>query len=758
MSEELNNDVGKEKKHEVLAALLFCLTLFFIIGLISYNPLDLAFYTTSPNKPPLNFGGIIGAYFTFFHVFIYGLSSMIVPLYCFSLIVRFFISMDLWRFLKWFFYFQLGLLSLAVIFELFPIPYLDVYVKKLQITSQGGLIGTILGKEIILPFLGRTGGIIIFSLLLFISLQGIIPFSFKSFIRTVFKYVIFVLKSIKFISILIVTLLLKAYEYLKNKDQKNLDRQLTFESDNFTNKKNDNDEKKIVVPKIIKISEKKHEDKKEEVSESPKIGKKIEGFEFPSLNLLREPTHENLALEENIEANGQKLIQTLKEFDIECNLCGVESGPVITRYEIQIASGIKVGKVTSLDNDIGLAMRAKSVRIIAPIPGKSAIGIEIPNHIRKMVFFKELLTSNEFKKSNAILPLLLGQDISGNAVIADLAKMPHLLIAGATGAGKSVCINTIVISLLYTLSPANVKIMMVDPKKVELATYKNIPHLFVPLITNPSKVAMGLRCLIEEMEQRYQIFKEAGVRNIDGYNKKEKTQLREQMLKENIEEDLNERYPDKLPYIVAIIDELADLMLVAKSEIETSIVRLAQLSRAVGIHMIVATQRPSVDVVTGLIKANIPARIAFRVSAKVDSRTVLDVSGAEKLLGQGDMLFLNPGQQDLLRVQGAYLEDEEINNVVDNWKKQGEPDYDKKIMQKINQAENPDIETDPLFNDAVNAIRQSKHASTSFLQKQFRIGYNRASRLIDELEMKGIIGPAATGGKTREIYIEENDD
>ena len=495
------------------------------------------------------------------------------------------------------------------------------------------------------------------------------------------------------------------------------------------------------------------------VSETNLLRKKTGQWIFPTLQYLNEPQSNSLDLEENIQANASKLVQTLHEFDVQSEVVGIESGPVITRYEIQIASGIKVQKVVSLDNDIGLAMRAKSVRIVAPIPGKSAIGIEIPNQIRKMVFFKELLVSQEFKNTKAEIPMVLGKDISGRPVIADLAAMPHLLIAGATGAGKSVCINTIVMSLLYTLSPSEVKIMMVDPKKVELAMYKSLPHLFVPLITNPNKVAQGLRCLIEEMERRYQIFKEAGVRNIQGYNKKDKTALREQLVSQESGIDPMEAFPDRMCYIVAVIDELADLMLVAKAEIESSIVRLAQLSRAVGIHLILATQRPSLDVVTGLIKANVPARIAFRVSAKVDSRTVLDTQGAEKLLGRGDMLFLNPGDIDLNRLQGAYLEDNEINAVVEHWNNQGEPEYDHLAMNIINHQENAGGEPeDPLFHEAVEAIRLSKQASTSFLQKKFRIGYNRASRLIDELENKGIIGPPTQGGKTREIYLEGADD
>lgn len=761
------NEGSSFKIKEIFAFLGIIFILIQILSFISYDPYDISFYSTSPNNPILNYCGIVGVYLTFVFIFTFGFSIILSPLFLTSVIFKILKGLDIWGLLKWLLYFQLSMISLSIVLSINTFPYLDKLVSDFQITGSGGIIGSILGKEIFKMLLGFEGTNIFFGILFFISLQGLIPFSYIQLAKNIFRFSKYLLISLKFIGIKIYKVIIQLYKKIQgidiieeveqsisdNQNKIFLKEEKPVEKTEEKNPESEKDEKNSLLNKIILKPLKPKEDINLKDARLPR--KKTERWEFPSLELLKEPVKTNLDLEENIEANAKKLIQTLKEFDVESEIVGVESGPVITRYEIGIAAGIKVQKVTSLDNDIGLAMRAKSVRIIAPIPGKSAIGIEIPNQFRKTVFFKELLASQIFKNTKAEIPLVLGKDISGKPVIADLASMPHLLIAGATGSGKSVCINTIIMSLLYTLSPQEAKIMMVDPKKVELATYKNLPHMFVPLITNPNKVAMGLRCLIEEMEKRYQLFKEVEVRNIAGYNKRDKSAYRKKIKDEDPNIDPMEVVPEKLPFIVVLIDELADLMMVAKAEIESSIVRLAQLSRAVGIHMILATQRPSVDVVTGLIKANVPARIAFRVSARVDSRTVLDSIGAEKLLGQGDLLFLNPGNIDLYRVQGAYLDDNEINNVVEHWCAQGEPEYDDTALNTINQPEMTEGETDPLFNEAVETIRNSKQASTSYLQKQFRIGYNRASRLMDELEARGIVGPSATGGKTREIYLED---
>ena len=782
---EVNEEQSLPFFKPIWAIFMLAFMVFQVLSFITYNPFDISFYTTSPNTPVLNYCGILGAYFTFAMVFSFGFASVILPFFSASLAWRL-IRGDGWMyFLKWFLYLQISLISLSSIFTLSLDSWATPFLKTYQTFSAGGLVGKMLGAELCIAFIGKWASLFIFMILFLFSLQGIISFSYRTAGGMLLKSSILLLQyTQKLLSFLWAQCLvfgiwlIKKMKFSEHSDLLEDEEQerapiiktspdsMPSPLENLSQEKEpDSPPPSPVKPqplttliKSLPLSLRKRKEEKP-VSEANLLRKKTGQWVFPTLQYLNEPQSTSLDLEENIQANAAKLVQTLNEFDVQSEVVGIESGPVITRYEIQIASGIKVQKVVSLDNDIGLAMRAKSVRIIAPIPGKSAIGIEIPNQIRKMVFFKELLVSQEFKNTKAEIPMVLGKDISGRPVIADLAAMPHLLIAGATGAGKSVCINTIVMSLLYTLSPSEVKIMMVDPKKVELAMYKSLPHLFVPLITNPNKVAQGLRCLIEEMERRYQIFKEAQVRNIQGYNKKDKTALREQLTSQESGIDPMEAFPERMTYIVAVIDELADLMLVAKSEIESSIVRLAQLSRAVGIHLILATQRPSVDVVTGLIKANVPARIAFRVSAKVDSRTVLDTSGAEKLLGRGDMLFLNPGDIDLNRLQGAYLEDNEINAVVEHWNNQGEPEYDDLAMSMINHSEATGGEPeDPLFHEAVEAIRLSKQASTSFLQKKFRIGYNRASRLIDELENKGIIGPPSAGGKTREIYLEGAED
>jgi len=757
-----SDDENNPKRREILAFFVFSLMLFFLISFVSYDPYDLGFYTTQPNTPRMNYGGIIGAYYIFSLVFLYGFSVVLFPIYLLSLSIRLFQGLGFWNFMKWFFYFQFYHVSISIILGISNIKPLSGYTSQFQITSAGGIIGTILGQEIVFVYLGKLGGIVLFLFLSLISLQGIISFSYMLLVKRIYNVILFCIVLIKVLSQKICHFAQILYKkYFKEEKENDFekyyekleDKTVQSDTEQFEDSEPtdiEEKEEKRIIP-VVKNTPEKDFPKKDI------IRKKTEKWEFPSLDVLKDPLTSSLDLEENVQANAGKLVQTLKEFDIESSVVGIETGPVITRYEIQIASGIKVQKVTVLDNDIGMAMRAKSVRIIAPIPGKSAIGVEIPNQIRKMVFFKELLVSNEFRKSNAVIPLVLGKDISGRSVIADLTKMPHLLIAGSTGAGKSVCINTIIISILYTLSPSEIKIMLVDPKKVELAIYKNLPHLFVPLITQANKVALGLKCLIDEMERRYQLLKEVGVRNIDSYNKKDKKPYRDSLPKDDESIDLMEIVPDKMPYILVIIDELADLMMVAKSEIETSIVRLAQLSRAVGIHLILATQRPSVDVVTGLIKANVSARIAFRVSSRIDSRTVLDTGGADKLLGQGDMLFLNPGDTDLKRVQGAYLEDEEIHGVVEHWTKQAEPVFDDRAMNVIHAPEVEGEAEDPLFNEAVEAIQTSKQASTSFLQKKFRIGYNRASRLIDELEARGVIGPATQGGKTREIYLDKEE-
>jgi S-DNA-T family DNA segregation ATPase FtsK/SpoIIIE len=436
-----------------------------------------------------------------------------------------------------------------------------------------------------------------------------------------------------------------------------------------------------------------------------------------------------------------------------------------------------VSRIAGLSDDLSMALQALSIRIVAPIPGKGVVGIELPNREREMVSLREIFASEEFHRGKMKLPLALGKDITGAPLVTDLARMPHLLVAGATGSGKSVSINTMILSLLYTATPRDVRIIMVDPKMLELSVYEGIPHLLLPVVTNPKKAALALKWAVEEMGRRYRLMADKGVRNIDSYNKqlereeKEEAENREKgtVVVEEVDElhegdaaaiqaFLNkdeELEHGHLPYIVVVVDELADLMMVAGREIEESIARLAQMARAAGIHLILATQRPSVDVITGLIKANFPARISFQVSSKIDSRTILDCNGAESLLGAGDMLFLPPGTAKLQRSHGAFVSDTEVQRVVEFLKKQGKPVYEKSIleMKASTEAEGGDEELDERYDDAVALVAEVRQASISMIQRRLRIGYNRAARIIEKMEQEGIVGPSDGTSKPREVFI-----
>jgi len=488
-------------------------------------------------------------------------------------------------------------------------------------------------------------------------------------------------------------------------------------------------------------------------------------YEFPPLRLLKEqakPAAGNS--DEEHRHNAETLLRVLGEFGVEVSLGEIHVGPVITRYEVVPAPGVRVEKIAGLDKNIALGMRAQSVRILAPIPGKAAVGVEVPNLHPTPVGMRELLESEDWANAKAELPIALGRDVSGKPLISDLAKMPHLMIAGATGSGKSVCINSIVTSILYSKSPKDVRMIMVDPKVVELKVFNSLPHMFIPVVTEPKKVPAALKWLLGEMEQRYQIFAKANVRNIVGYNSRKKGSKSEASQGtlsglEPLGGDLE--MPEHLPYIVAIIDELADLMILAPAEIETSIARLAQLARAAGIHLIIATQRPSVNVITGVIKANLPSRIAFQVASQVDSRTILDTKGAETLIGRGDMLFSPPGTSRLVRAQGAYVGDDEVHEILEFIKRNGPPQYAQAVQQQIDRDSSEDDEEDEeaegepgsdeeLYAKALDVLKSTRRASTSMLQRRLRIGYNRAARIMEIMEEKGIVGPE-NGSSPREI-------
>ncbi len=499
-------------------------------------------------------------------------------------------------------------------------------------------------------------------------------------------------------------------------------------------------------PKKTKKSKKKSE-KKAHAEESNFIPKTVigaeENYAYPSPDILSVPVSENTgqAKQEMIE-NSEALLQKLLDFDITGKITKVHPGPVITRYEFEPSAGIKVNKIANLSDDIAMAMRAMSIRIIAPIPGKSTVGIEIPNEEREIIYLKDILNSKEFARSRSKLTVALGKDIAGRPFVADLAKMPHLLVAGATGTGKSVTLNTLICSMLFNANPYELRLVMVDPKMLELGIYQGIPHLLAPVVTDPKKASMVLKWAVREMESRYKLLSEKKVRNIVQFN--------HLMLKETPEK----RESEPLPYIVLVIDEYADLMMTSSKDVETSIIRLAQMARAVGIHLIIATQRPSVDVITGLIKANFPSRISFRVSSKTDSRTILDSNGAEKLLGMGDMLFLAPATSTTERIHGAMVTEEEVIELVSFLSGQKAPEFNEDIMMDVSSEGDGALENvedeDPFFVDAVELVRKTGQASASMIQRRFRVGYNRAARMVEQMEKKGIVGPA-DGGKPRKV-------
>ena len=492
--------------------------------------------------------------------------------------------------------------------------------------------------------------------------------------------------------------------------------------------------------------ETKEEKVKEVLNLEHTIAVEEENYEFPPVELLSEGESKGpKGGKKAVTDTARKLEKTLYSFGVSAKVENVSVGPAITRYELKPAEGVRVSKIANLADDIALNLAAETIRIEAPIPGKQAVGIEVPNKENEVVHFRDIIDTDEFRNHKSKLAFALGKDVAGKEIVTDIAKMPHVMIAGATGSGKSVCINTLISSIIYKAKPSEVKLVMVDPKVVELSVYNGIPHLLIPVVTDPRKAAGALAWAVQEMENRYNAFAEKGVRDLKGYNEAIK----------------NEEGIGRLPHIIIIIDELADLMMVAKNDVEDAICRLAQKARAAGMHLVIATQRPSVDVITGLIKANIPSRIAFAVSSQVDSRTILDMVGAEKLLGKGDMLFYPAGAPKPTRVQGAFVSDGEVEKIVDFVKANGEVTYNEDILESIENSNKSDKEmmeeaseddTDPFLMDAIEVVVETGQASTSFIQRRFKVGYARAGRIIDQMEERGIIS-GYQGSKPREVLM-----
>ncbi|NEW66779.1 DNA translocase FtsK [Carnobacteriaceae bacterium zg-84] len=601
----------------------------------------------------------------------------------------------------------------------------DLFSNQLKQATGGGMIGAVLANIFTFLF-GEIGTYLILLLLLGITLVLVSGKTISDFIdmaqhtRTkVQKTQIKLPKSVKEVKEDIDSVL-----YIEEDDKPAVENIEPIVINSFQ------PEPDVIDPVVEEVVEK-------EVTFS--VSKEDSHYELPPVTLLNrvEPVDQS-SEHELIKRNIRILEDTFKSFGVNARVISANLGPSVTKFEVQPAVGVKVSKIVSLTDDLALALAAKDIRIEAPIPGKSFVGIEVPNQTTSMVSFREIIEGNIDSKSKLEVPL--GRDISGNIRMADLSKMPHLLVAGATGSGKSVAINGMITSILMKAKPSEVKLMMIDPKKVELNVYNGIPHLLTPVVTNPRRAAQALQKVVLEMERRYELFAQTGMRNIIGYNE----QVDE--FNETADEPM-----EKMPYIVVIVDELADLMMVASNEVESAIIRLAQMARAAGIHMVLATQRPSVDVITGLIKANVPSRMAFAVSSSIDSRTIIDSNGAEKLLGKGDMLFQPMGENKPIRVQGAFLSDSEVEKIVEFVKNQQEANYVEDMIptdEPVSQGE-PE---DELFTEVVEFLKEQEFISVSMLQRRFRIGFNRAARLMDELEAKGHVG-AAEGTKPRRVLI-----
>lgn len=733
----------KDLFNEIQGIIVLAIGLILLASLISFVPDDLPWYSSQPYIPVKNLVGVVGAYAAGALFFAFGYSAYCLVIFLFFWSWNKFSQQELdFTFSKVFIAFVL----FCVISALLSMAGDGMSVARFE---RGGMIGFIT-SDYLVRYLSPTGAYIILLTLgaMTLVLTGeflVSPLLFK--LMDGCRSVLFCCRD-------------GAYAWLEKRKAQKLTKppQPRFKINPSLN------EKPKKVPRRDPEEGYGEEDECEAAQEDPEFCEEMSGrakpririaktkepqgaeapeppkivgeYIIPSLDLLASPPQVSTTrLQSDLEEGARTLENTLSDFNVNARVADIERGPVITRYELEPAPGVKIQRITTLSDDIALAMRAAAVRIVAPIPGKNRVGIEVPNSSTAAVFLKEVLQGSNFQKSKSKLMLAIGKDISGHPIVADLGDMPHLLIAGTTGAGKTVCVNSLIMSVLFNATPDEVKFLMVDPKMVELTQYNDIPHMLCPAVTDHKKVSPALNWVVGEMENRYQLLSKTGVRNIKAYHARGLS----------------------LPYIIIIIDELADLMQVSAKTVESAITRLAQLSRAVGIHLILATQRPSVDVITGVIKANFPARISFKVASKVDSRTVLDMNGAETLLGKGDMLFMKPGDAKPTRGQCSFVADEEVHSVINFIKEQQSPTYDDTILtsQKAS-GEAGEGNKDELYDEAVRLVIETNQASVSILQRRMRLGYTRAARLIDMMEQNGLVGPYC-GSKPRDILVDREE-
>ena len=770
-------------RKELVSIILIFIVIFTLVSLLTYSPADPSIHHVGTPEQIDNFFGLVGAHLAGLLIGLFGLGAFLIPVLFFIGFLEF--SKN--RSGQALSVMGVGGIILTVAMGSFLSFFNDAYVLFGNEFTAGGMIGLPV-KSFLRTYANWTGGVVILSFLIIIGFILATGISVAAVIRNagrlglaVFMYVKKFFRSVA--------------EKMKNgiirlRSPKNKERNAPVTSvQKFEPKKDvqkDTTEKKLSLP--FRKSNARAPEQPDTISRDggerdiviketlpPKPLRSVpvlkqqefESMRFdnriklPSVSFLNDPEVQiDAAVDhENLKFQSRLLEQKLDDFGVKGKVETVVPGPVITRFELKPAPGVKINKVVNLTDDLALALRAISIRIIAPIPGRAAIGIEVPNARREIVVFKDIVSSQAFHQSKSKLTLGMGKDIVGNPVVANLEDMPHLLIAGATGTGKSVGLNAMICSLLYKSLPEDVKMIMIDPKRIELSVYDGIPHLITPVVTDMKKATNALFWAVREMERRYKLLSESRVRNIKQYNRKIEKEAEEAKPAEDAEDGEALPEKEKLPYIVIIIDELADLMMVGSRDVEVGLARLAQMARAAGIHLIIATQRPSVDVLTGVIKANFPTRLSFQVSSKTDSRTIIDSNGAETLLGNGDMLFLPPGTAKLQRIHGAYISEDELMRVIEFLKAQKPPDYDHEILEapEKESANGEDKEYDDRYDEAVALVTKSGQASISMIQRHLRIGYNRAARIIEIMEEEGVVGPS-DGVKAREVLVKGYDD
>jgi S-DNA-T family DNA segregation ATPase FtsK/SpoIIIE len=726
MPEKKKNSYNINKLNfDTLIILAIAVSLMFAVAIYSYHPNDPSMSNIILSKDEIevhNLLGRFGSYLADWLITYTGFTAVIFPIVVFMLTFQLYQFRNTKGLRVYKFTFNL-LFILLLIFSISGLCgiYFDndlLYPEK----PAGGVLGLFV-KLMIQPLLGKFGTSVTLSALLVISLSFLLKFSF-------------------------VDLFIMLASMAKNAVTKDRDGAKNIESNAPQLEEETIEDEDIIIKqpqtKIAppKIHPKEDKEEKQVLNISPFTLKRNAHYSIPE-DILDEPEKsDSTESVQELKLKGKILEEKLLDFGVQGKVKEIQPGPIVTLFEFEPAPGIKISKIAGLENDLALAMSALSVRIIAPIPGKSVVGIELPNKKRATVYIKELIISKEFKEATSPLSIILGKDIAGKPYITDLAKMPHLLIAGTTGSGKSVAVNTIVCSILYKCPPDMVKFALIDPKMVELNIYEGIPHLAAPVVVDPQKASKLLKNVVAEMENRYSLLAEHKVRNIESFNKlAEKNSALE-----------------KLPYLVVVVDEFADLMMVAGKEVEQAIIRIAQMARAVGIHLILATQRPSVNVITGIIKANMPARLSFRVSSKTDSRTILDQNGAEMLLGKGDSLFIPPGSSDPIRIHGCFVNENEVNRIVDYLKQYGEPTFNEELIVEDIEEKDGDFSEDELdekYYEALELVKSKGVASISMIQRYLKIGYNRAARIMEIMEKQGIVAPSDGTARPREVYIKE---